>query len=202
AQTARLRGGTNRISEHSGREDPRMPYLLPVPIGVSASDTAAGEVAEQIASVDEFRHPCRVVPRSIIGARRAADGASLVAPIAQRAEQVPADEPGCAGDDGDRRMGARHRGTLGNRVLDHARTVTPLKGSLSAARPPFCSAISVAGRAPTEMNTAALQCGQWSCGGAHVVGVGFGFARRFWSGLELYLVAPPGTWFEEQGFCR
>jgi hypothetical protein len=29
-----------------------------------------------------------------------------------------------------------------------------------------------------------------------------GVARRFWSGLELYLVAPPGTWFEEQGFCR
>src|SRR5699024_7275236 len=29
-----------------------------------------------------------------------------------------------------------------------------------------------------------------------------GFAWRFWSGLELYLVAPPGTWFEEQGFCR
>src|SRR5699024_6105407 len=23
-----------------------------------------------------------------------------------------------------------------------------------------------------------------------------GVARRFWSGLELYLVAPPGTWFE------
>src|SRR5699024_12842697 len=118
----------------------------------------------------------------------------------ERAEQVPADEPGCAGDDGDRRMGARHRGTLGNRVLDHARTVTPLKGSLSAARPPFCSVISVTGRAPTEMNTAALQCGQWSCGGANGVGEGCGFARRVWSGVELYLVAPTGTWFEEESF--
>src|SRR5699024_9527153 len=124
----------NRICEHSGCEDPRIPDLLPVTVGVSASDTATGEVDEQIASVDELCYPCRVVPRSIIVPRCAADGASLVTPTAQRVEQIPADEPGCAGDDCDRRMPARHRGLLGSRVLDHARTLTAVKCPLDGRR--------------------------------------------------------------------
>ena len=174
-QARRRRGGPHRSIESAGRVDAGVTDDLSVRIRVPAADTAAGEVDEQVGSVDELGDQVRAIPGGIGGCGGAADRSRRVSPSAQCIEQLSADESRCSGNDCDRFRGTRRRCVSGFEA--HKRTLTPsIDGPVDAV-----------GK---------------SCGGCHVEKVGFGFAWSGWPGLELYLVAPPETTSSRQSFHR
>ena len=82
----RRRGGAHRVVECPCREDAGIPDLLPIAVGVAASDASAGEVDEEIGAVDCDSDAVRVIP-SGIGRATATDRAHPVAPLLERADE-------------------------------------------------------------------------------------------------------------------